>query len=337
MLQDGNRGDKEFELEATNQHVRLGLALGSGAARGWAHIGVLRALEEMDLRPDVIVGASVGSLVAAAFATNKLDQLETWARGLGRMDVLKLLDTSFSGGGMMQGSRLMDAIGEQIGDVEIDTLETDYAAVAADLDTGQEVWLTKGSLLQAVRASSGLPGLFAPVWHDHRWLIDGGVVNPVPVSLCHALGADIVIGVNLNGHLGKMSALEARLGTRKRAVEQNSQSRAAGWTSPERWAELFGGLLSAVRGQDKRAEPGLFHVIAASVNIMQDRITRSRMVGDPPMVLLAPDLGHFELMDFHRADEAIGIGRDAAFRARAEFDELKRARKTRAELVRQLG
>ena len=324
-------------MEATNQHVRLGLALGSGAARGWAHIGVLRALEEMDLRPDVIVGASVGSLVAAAFAVNKLDQLETWARGLDRMDVLKLLDTSFSGGGVMQGNRLMGAIGEQIGDVEIDTLKTDYAAVAADLVTGQEVWLTKGSLLQAVRASSGLPGLFAPVWHDHRWLIDGGVVNPVPVSLCRALGAEFVIGVNLNGHLNKKTALRGRGAMPNRSPDQNPESSAAGWTSPERWAELFGGLLSVVRGSDKNREPGLFDVIAASVNIMQDRITRSRMVGDPPMVALNPNLGHFELMDFHRADEAIDIGRDAVCRARDEFDELKRARAARVELVRQRG
>ncbi|MGD9341097.1 MAG: patatin-like phospholipase RssA [Chromatiales bacterium] len=324
-------------MEATNQHVRLGLALGSGAARGWAHIGVLRALEEMDLRPDVIVGASVGSLVAAAFAVNKLDQLETWARGLDRMDVLKLLDTSFSGGGVMQGNRLMGAIGEQIGDVDIDTLETDYAAVAADLVTGQEVWLTRGSLLQAVRASSGLPGLFAPVWHDHRWLIDGGVVNPVPVSLCRALGAEFVIGVNLNGHLNKKTALRGRGAMPNRSPDQNPESSAAGWTSPERWAELFGGLLSVVRGSDKNREPGLFDVITASVNIMQDRITRSRMVGDPPMVALNPNLGHFELMDFHRADEAIDIGRDAVCRARDEFDELKRARAARVELVRQRG
>jgi len=324
-------------LEDTNQNVRLGLALGSGAARGWAHIGVLRALEEMDLRPDVIVGASVGSLVAAAFAAGKLDALEKWSRGLGRMDVLKLLDTSFSGGGVMQGNRLMDAIGDQIGDVDIDILETCYAAVAADLDTGQEVWLTRGSLLQAVRASSGLPGLFAPVWHDHRWLIDGGVVNPVPVSLCRALGAEFVIGVNLNGHLNKMTALRDRVAMPKRPPGQSPDSSEAGWTSPERWAELFGGLLSVVRSQDKKPEPGLFDVIAASVNIMQDRITRSRMVGDPPMVALTPDLGHFELMDFHRASEAIDIGRDTVRRASGEFDELKRARAARAEMVRRRG
>jgi NTE family protein len=253
------------------------------------------------------------------------------------MDVLKLLDTSFSGGGVMQGNRLMGAIGEQIGDVDIDTLETDYAAVAADLVTGQEVWLTRGSLLQAVRASSGLPGLFAPVWHDHRWLIDGGVVNPVPVSLCRALGAEFVIGVNLNGHLNKKTALRGRGAMPNRSPDQNPESSAAGWTSPERWAELFGGLLSVVRGSDKNREPGLFDVITASVNIMQDRITRSRMVGDPPMVALNPNLGHFELMDFHRADEAIDIGRDAVCRARDEFDELKRARAARVELVRQRG
>lgn len=313
--------------------VRLGLALGSGAARGWAHIGVLRGLEEMGLRPDVIVGASVGSLVAAAFAAGRLEQLERWARGLRRIDVLRLLDTSFSGGGVMQGNRLMEAIGEQLPDRPIDSLDVAYAAVATDLDTGQEVWLRSGSLLRAVRASSGLPGLFAPVWHDQRWLVDGGVVNPVPVSLCRALGADIVIGVNLNGHLSRMSGLRRKSG-RSGAESANSD---AGWTSPERWAELVDGLLSAVRSQGQHGEPGFFDVIATSVNIMQDRITRSRMVGDPPMVLLSPDLGHLQLMDFHRADEVIEIGYQATLRARAEFDELKKDREARAARVRERG
>ena len=315
-------------------NTRVGLALGSGAARGWAHIGVLRALEEMGLRPGVIVGTSVGSLVAAAYAMDRLDELEDWVRGLRRMDVWRLVDTSFSGGGVMQGNRLLEAIGEQIGDAQIEELDVTYAAVATDLDTGQEVWIKKGSLLQAVRASSGLPGLFAPVRHDQQWLVDGGVVNPVPVSLCRALGADLIIGVNLNGHLSKMSAFRRRQQHRQRRETSRSDGSESGWTNPERWGELVEGLLSALRDHGQGGEPGFFDVMATSVNIMQDRITRSRMVGDPPMVLLSPDLGHLQLMDFHRAGNAIDIGYEAAMRAEEQFDDLKAERDARAARLR---
>ena len=188
-------------MTTTNDHnkgLKVGLALGSGSARGWSHIGVLRALEERGIRPTIVSGASTGSLVAASYASGQLDALESWARTLSKMDVWRLLDATFAGGGVMRGNRLMRAVGEQLSDRDIESLACEFGAVAADLHTGREIWIRKGSMLEAVRASSGLPGLFTPIRHEGRWLIDGGVVNPVPVSLCRAAGADFVIAVNLN-------------------------------------------------------------------------------------------------------------------------------------------
>jgi NTE family protein len=189
----------------TRIRPRLGLALGSGSARGWSHIGIVDALAERGLRPDVIAGASVGALVGAACAAGRLGELERWVCTLTQRDVWRLVDTTFRGGGVMSGNRLMSTIAEQIGDAPIESLAMSFGAVAADLYTGEEIWLREGSFMAAVRASSGLPGLLAPTWHQQRWLIDGGVVNPVPVSLCRALGADVVIAVDLRRSLTKMA------------------------------------------------------------------------------------------------------------------------------------
>lgn len=302
---------------------RIGVALGSGSARGWAHIGVLRALAARGLRPSVVAGASVGALVGGAYASGQLDALEAWVTGLTKVDVWRLLDASF-GGGVMSGNRLMAAIREQVEDRPIETLPVAFAAVATDLDTGHEVWLREGPFLGAARASSGLPGLFSPLWHQGRWLVDGGVVNPVPVSLCRALGADYVIAVNLNSQLVQHAARRRRpAGTRERDPQPApaEDDGFGGWTSLEKWAGLVEGVVQAFKG-DRPEEPGLLDVMASSINIMQDRITRSRMVGDPPAVVLSPALGHFHLMDFHRASEAIDVGRRAVERAAAELDEL---------------
>jgi NTE family protein len=305
--------------------LRLGLALSSGSARGWAHIGVLKALAGHGLRPDVITGASVGALVGAACAADRLEDLERWVQTLTQRDVWRLVDTTFRGGGVMTGNRLMEAIADQIGDARIESLPVCFGAVATDLYTGEEIWLRDGPLMTAVRASSGVPGLFAPHWHDGRWLIDGGVVNPVPVSLCRALGADLVIAVDLSrpgtwsamraaGRAGGTAAHpapedkpEAGPGTDDHAAEASGDASAEGNAILRKWSGLVDGLVESFRS--KRAEPGLVEVMTSAVNIMQDRITRSRLALDPADLLLRPDLGEFQLMDFHRAREAIAIGR----------------------------
>jgi NTE family protein len=302
---------------------RVGLALGSGSARGWAHLGVLHALEERGIRPQVVTGASVGALVGAAYASGQSGALEQWVRTLTRVDVWRLLDTTFRGGGVMRGNRLMQAIRDQIEDRPIEQLPVAFGAVAADLDTGEEIWLRTGSMLAAVRASSGMPGLFTPMRHQDRWMIDGGVVNPVPVTLCRALGAEYVIAVNLNVQVSGRWASSRRRTAAPEAKPQEDEaaSAEAGWALKDKWTDLMGGLVDSLRPSSSN-EPGLFDVIAGSVHIMQDHIARSRMAGDPPNLAVVPELGHFQLMDFHRAAEAIEAGRAAVEAVAAQLEPL---------------
>ncbi len=179
---------------------RVGLALGSGAARGWAHIGVIRALEAAGITPEVVCGSSVGAVVGAAYASGRLDDFEAWVRGLDRTGLVRNLDLSFRGG-LFKGTQFFSFMSPSIPDRDISTLALPFAAVATDLESGREIWLREGSLHAALRASVALPGLITPARRDGRWLVDGGLVNPVPVSLCRALGADTVIAVDLNSTL----------------------------------------------------------------------------------------------------------------------------------------
>ncbi len=282
---------------ADSSKLRLGIALGSGSARGWAHIGVLRALEQAGIVPDVVSGTSIGALVGAAYASNRLDRLEEWVAQIDWWDIIRYMDVRLGG---VEGERLMRAFRERVEDAPIEILPKPFGAVATDLQTGREVWFQSGSLLEAVRASIALPGLFSPVRYQDRWLVDGGLVDPLPVSLCRALGADRVIAVNLNGNIvGKHfsgrpsrlagpSPLLAKLSTRLQAMLGNS-----------------GGAEDEPNADEP---PGLFDVMAGAINIMQDRITRARMAGDPPDVVLAPRLAHLGLMDFDRAHEAMTAG-----------------------------
>ncbi len=282
---------------------RLGIALGSGSARGWAHIGILRALADLGVRPTVVAGASVGALVGAAFANDKLDALEAWVCALTQRDVWRLMDATFRGGGIMTGNRLMGAIAASVGDTPIEQLPIPFGAVATDLYTGEEVWLREGPMMQVVRASSGVPGLFAPAWHQGRWLIDGGVVNPIPVSMCRAMGADVVIAVDLSRSVtraGQRAQLSADSKPPAAATEEGS-------AIMKKWSGLVDGMVESFRS--KRQEPGLLEAMTSSVNIMQDRITRSRLAIEPAEILLRPRMDDFQLMDFHRARQAIEAGR----------------------------
>lgn len=292
--------------------LKLGIALGSGAARGWSHIGILKALDEYGLKPSVVAGASVGALVGAAYASRQLDELHEWVSTLKRLDIFRLMDTRLRGGGLMTGDRLMDTIAEEVGTGTIEDLSLAFGAVATDLGTGREIWLRDGPVIDAIRASSGLPGLFSPIRYRGDWVIDGGLVNPVPVSLCRALGADLVIAVNLNAHLV----------TRRRLFGDDADD--AGGDDPsqlEKIADRISGWLRPA-GRDSPDAPGILDVVGTSINIMQDRITRSRMVGEPPEVTLTPHLEDFQFMDFHRADHAVEAGRRAVEEARPALDTL---------------
>ena len=271
---------------------RLGIALGSGSARGWAHIGVLRALHEAGIEPDVVCGTSIGAFVGAAYASGDLDKLEAWVGGLSRRDVLGFFDVSLAGG-LIKGAKLFDFAATSFLDDTFADLDRPFACVATDLATGREIWLREGSVAAAVRASTALPGLFSPQLLDERFLVDGGLVNPVPVSLCRALDAEIVIAVDLS--MDMLTTLQRRNG--KPAVA------GGGWRNTVgRW---FGG------GEERPILPSLADVVSNSIAIMQGRISRSRLAGEPADVLIAPRLGQLNLLDYHRGSEAIAAGRKA--------------------------
>lgn len=283
---------------------RIGLVLGSGAARGWAHIGILEGLAEMGIAPDIVCGTSIGALVGAAFCAGQLPALKSRVTGLGWREIAALLDVHFAGGGLIEGRRIETFLTDTGITGGIESLPLKFGAVATDLATGAEVWFRDGPLGPAVRASIGMPGVFNPYrdTSEPRWLIDGGLVNPVPVSLARALGADIVIAVDLNGGL---------LGRRfLQDAEDRGRLRADDLLEPlpaplrERLGPLAAHLLSP-----GTATPSYFDVLANALNIMQDRITRARLAGEPPDVLLSPDLGGLRWLDFHRAAEAIAEGR----------------------------
>lgn len=275
----------------------IGLALGSGSARGWAHIGVIRALEKAGVRPDIVCGTSIGALVGAAYAMGELDRLERFVLGLRIPDVVGFMDVSLSGG-VLKGDRLMEHFRRGVADRPIEELGTPFAAVATSLRTGAELWLRGGSTLDAVRASIALPGLFAPVRREGSLLVDGGLVNPVPVSLARAMGADVVIAVDLGSDV---------LGRRFRAAPVRE---APAGTAPN-WMRQLQHNLSAL-AQDTSAEepmPSIFDVLASCMDIINVRVARSRMAGEPPEVLVAPRLARLRLLDFHRAKDAIDEGR----------------------------
>ncbi|MDX1484390.1 MAG: patatin-like phospholipase RssA [Alphaproteobacteria bacterium] len=299
---------------------KIGIALGSGAARGWAHIGVLNALSEMGIAPDIVAGSSVGALVGAAYASEKLDVLEDWCRSLTHKRMLGYLDLSLLGGGLIQGEKLQTFVSDKIGDQEIDALPRVFAAVATDLETGQEVWLQEGSVRSGVQASMAIPGLFAPVRRNDQWLVDGGLTNPVPVSLCRALGATTVIAVNLNSdivgkHSRERSDRAAGAGAREKGV--------LGAGLEQLRLGLLGHkqrILERLLGENSSA-PGVFEVMAGSINIMQDRITRARMAGDPPEIAIAPQLAHLGLLEFDKAAQAIEEGAACANSMREKIEQ----------------
>ncbi len=290
---------------ATVTRPTIGLALGGGAARGFAHIGVVRTLAAHGIVPDVIVGTSIGAVVGGSYAANQLDGLEQWARGLTVRGILSYLDISLSGSGLISGGHLATQLEAAMSDSRIDDLPIRFAAIATEFNTGHEIWLTRGRLVDALRASYALPGIFPPVRIGGRWLVDGALVNPVPVSAARALGARLVIAVNLNSDLFGRGTIIADHGS------DDSDEIVPDQTNGLR--SLFGGK-RMLRRQflGTRGRPGIPTVMVEAFNVMQDRITRARLAGDPPDVLISPRLGDIGWFDFHRANEAIAIGAEAA-------------------------
>jgi NTE family protein len=293
----------------------IGLALSGGAARGLAHIGVIRVLTAAGIRPDIITGTSIGAVVAGCHAAAGLDALEAWARQLTRRRVFGYLDFSLAGSGLIGGDRLFSVLDTALGDITFQDLPVRVAAVATELRTNHEIWLTRGRLADALRASCALPGIFPPIRIGGRWLMDGALVNPLPISAARALGARLVIAVNLNAdNFGRGTIIQ----------DHGSDAE----------DDLRREALKAPRGLRGRAEhlirrklfgtperPGLTTVMADAFQVLQDRITRARLAGDPPDVLISPRLARVNLFDFHRADEVIAIGAEAAEKSLASIAE----------------
>ncbi|MFI5305119.1 MAG: patatin-like phospholipase RssA [Nitrospiria bacterium] len=279
---------------------RVGLALGSGSARGWAHVGVIRALEQAGIRPDLVCGTSVGSLVGAAYAAGELDRFEQWLLGMRMKDVIGFMDVSLTGG-LIKGGRVMEFFRHNFVDRPIEKLAMPFAAVATALYTGAEVWLRDGSTVEAVRASIALPGLFTPVLRDGTILVDGGLVNPVPVSLARAMGAEVVIAVDLSSDiLGRHKTSSPRVAEPGSIISE--------WM--HKLQKNLGGIIPA-HNPEEPVLPSLPDVLFSGIEIMQVRIARSRMAGEPPDFIVSPRLAHLHLLDFHRANEAIEEGKRA--------------------------
>jgi NTE family protein len=300
---------------------KIGVALGAGAARGWAHIGALQELIAIGVTPDIIVGSSIGAVVGGCFAAGQLDSLAAFARSLTKRRVFGLLDLSFAGGGLIGGDRLRWRLEETIGGLRIEDLPIRYAGVATEIGSGHEIWLKRGPLVEAMRASYALPGVFEPVRVNGRWLFDGAIVNPVPVSVARALGAERVIALNIavdgsgrgtaivDPHEFDEAAIERAPAEEARAGVMNGLRRSAGMLRRQWWTG------------DGSGAPGLASVMVNAFNITQDRIMRSRLAGDPPDVLVSLKVGKIGLFEFHRAEELIALGREAVRKARDEIAE----------------
>jgi len=297
---------------------KLGIALGGGAARGWAHIGVLKTLISAGFEPDVIVGTSIGAVAGGCCAVGKNDQLEDFARSLNRRRVFNFLDFNLAGSGLITGQRLCDKLDSHLDSYRIEDLSKGFAAIATELGTGHEVWLKRGRLVDAMHASYAMPGIFRPVKIGGRWLIDGALVNPISVSVCRALGAQAVIAVNLNSDVyGKGgviydhgSSTELTVAEESSADEPRSNGRAALHLLHR---QFFG------RGD---GAPGISTVMVEAFNITQDRIARARLAGDPPDLMIAPQLSSIGLFDFHKADIAIPAGVDTTEQMLDQVDRL---------------
>ena len=282
----------------------ISLALGGGAARGWAHIGVLRALDEAGIEVSMIAGTSIGALVGGCYLAGKLDQLEEFARSLTKRRLFGLLDLHLGGNGLFGGMKLTQRMQEHMNGLTFEDLGKPFVCVAAEIRTGHEIWLSSGSLITAMRASYALPGVFEPVTCNGRVLVDGALVNPVPVSVCRAYEQPLVVAVNLHYDLyGRAAVIKHSAG--ELVIERDA--------TPNGTADL----------QSRQSRLGVTGVMVEAFNIIQDRISRARLAGDPPDMSLQPKLGHIGLSEFHRADEAIRMGYETTKAQVAELTRLQ--------------
>lgn len=304
---------------------RVGLALGSGSARGLAHLGVLRALAEAGIEVHCIAGASMGALVGAIHAAGKVDALEATFREFDWKKTVSFFDVVLPKSGLIDGAKVGELVRSHVHADAIEELPMPFAAVATDLASGEEVVIRDGDLIEAVRASIAVPGIFTPVRRNGRLLVDGGLTDPVPVSAARALGADYVIAVDLNHEIVAGKNLKPL--RRQRRDEGQAVNGLARLAEEQRRAlrDLKAWLLG--RGpagaqlarwlSPEEPQPNVFEVLLAAINIMETRITETRLHLAPPDLLIRPPLGHIRFMEFARAEEIIAIGYESTRKALA--------------------
>ncbi|MDH4229653.1 MAG: patatin-like phospholipase family protein [Nitrospirota bacterium] len=314
-----------------NPGVRVGLALGSGAARGWGHIGVIRALEEAGYVPAWVAGTSMGALVGAMYAAGKLDELEDFARSLTPSRVMSYLDLVVPVRGLLQGDKVRDMLRGFLGELSVDRTLIPFCAVSTDLASGREMRLLEGNLVDAVYASIAIPGIFVPATYDGRFLVDGGLSSPVPVEAVRALGAGRIIAVDLNHNGGECDWCPPRPASgapaRPRAMAPrpapgaNEAAHALALAATQGQHRLKLGVLerryremeTALRERTFRwimraPRPNVFDVIGSSINMVTIAMTRVTLAKSRPDLVICPALGQFNLWDFHDAAPAIAEG-----------------------------
>lgn len=285
-------------------------------ARGFAHIGVLNVLNRHGIKPSIVAGTSIGALVGGCYVAGKLKDFEHWAFSLNRMKILSYLDFRVRSGGLIGGKKLFGLLEQNFGNVNIQDLPLPFVTIASDLVTGHEVWIRDGNLIEAMKASFALPGVFAPVTHNGRLLVDGALLNPVPVSVCQALGARMTIAVDLQGDMIGKAAKPGKAYPTIAGFDMFSDED----VPPEEQEKISSGLTRRLFRRDSDT-PSLFGNMMSAIAIMQDRLTRTRLAGDPPDVHIKPMIGHIGLMEFEKASELIAEGEAAAVKALPQIKE----------------
>ncbi len=291
--------------------IPISLVLGSGGARGYAHIGVIEELIEQGFDIQSISGSSMGALVGGVYAAGKLDAYRDWVLPLEKFDVFKLLDITISGGGFIKGDRIINAMREHVGDLLIEDLPISYTAVAVDLDAHREVWFSEGSLFDAIRASIAIPTVFRPHRYQGRLLVDGGLLNPLPVSPTLRDTTAATIAIDVNGPeepLGNLSS-----GEFGPTIDAHGDQPADENDDRGRAGNRMGRLLGSWFGNDASSgeipEPSILELFAKSLDTVQETITRLKLAAQPPDLLITIPRNASTFYDFHRAEIMIEIGR----------------------------
>lgn len=298
--------------------MKIGIALGSGGARGFAHIGILKILTEANIDCTIVTGSSIGALVGAAYAANRLSLLEEAVYNISLTDLPRLLSPTWSSSGFFSGKNALELLMNVIGVEEIENLPKTFASVSTDLQTSSIIASTNGNLRHALRSSMAIPAVFTPVTTPSQILVDGGLLDPVPVEICRKLGADFVIAVDLFGET------------------YCSQKPKESTTANTLWPSDIGTALQYLRSLPNRlrftdlepdkppsAQPttNLISIIERTLAIAQRAITEARLAQNPPDIILKPPVSHVGLLDFHRGQPVVKIGEATALE---KLEEIKK-------------